>query len=281
MKPKFNLKDKFIANKMRQVAFIDIETSLVDARVFRTGTQFVGAHQMSNHTKLLTVAGGTMYDLYTKGEKGIWGFSNHMDKKRFKKDPLDDTFVLERMWDICDKMDVLVAHNAAFDKSWLLGRFLQKGWPLPSKFSVVCTYRGLNPYNFTSKKLDSLSKQLIGSQKIATDFSLWDRCSNGEVAAFEEMLEYNKGDISPTLFDVYMRTCAYYPDYCVDLVDYSKEVPMCKVDGTLLKDHGTYLDRTNGLQYQLYTNSRMGIIYRDRYNTNSKKSGIGLVKHHR
>lgn len=281
MKPSFNLKDKFVVDKMKNVMFIDIETSLVDARVFRTGTQFVGAHQMLNFTKILTVAGGTMYDLYTKGEKGIWSFSNHMDKKAFKKDPLDDTFVLRRVWDICDKMDVLVAHNATFDKSWLLGRFLQKGWKLPSKFSLVCTYRGLNDYAFTSKKLDSLSKQLIGTKKIATDFSLWDRCSNGEVAAFEEMVEYNRGDIAPTLFDVYMRTCAYYPDYCVDLANYEKEAPLCKVDGQSLKQIGTWVNRTNGLEYNTYINPRLGINYRDRYNTRSKKAGKGLIRQHK
>jgi hypothetical protein len=275
MKPKFNLKDKFVKNKMQSIQFLDIETSLVDARVFRTGTQFIGAHQMSNHTKILTAAGGTMYDLYTKGEKGVWAFSNHMDKKRFKKDPLDDTFVLERLWDICDKADVIVAHNAQ------LGRFLQKGWKLPTKFSVVCTYKGLHNYAFTSKKLDSLSKQLIGERKISTDWSLWDRCSNGEVAAFEEMLEYNKGDITPTLFDVYMRTCAYYPDYCVDLSNYDSDKIQCKVDGKEVQKAGLWLNRKNGMMYTIYENPRLGITYRNRYNTESKKADLGLIRQHK
>jgi len=278
MKPTFDLNNKYIVNKMKNVQFIDIETSLVDARVFRTGSQFVGAHQMSNFTKILTAAGGTMYDLYTKGEAGIWSFGNHYDKKAFKKDPLDDTFVLKRLWDICDKAEVIVAHNAVFDKSWILGRFLQKGWPLPSKFSLVCTYRGLYEFAFTSKKLDSLSSQLIGTKKIPTDYSLWDRCSNGELDAFNEMERYNRGDIAPTLFDVYMRTCAYYPDYCVDMVDYSKQVPQCKVDGRELTCSGEWQNRTNGLKYGIYCNEELGITYRDRYNMNSKKAGSGLIR---
>ena len=279
MIPKFNTKDKFIASKMMSVQFLDIETSLVDARIYRPGQQFVSAGQTTSYTKLLTVAGGTMYDLYTKGEKGIWSFSNHHNKKRFKKDPLDDTFLLERLWDILDKADVIVAHNGSFDKGWILGRFVQLGWELPSKFSLVCTYRGLHSYNFTSKKLDRLSRQLLDTQKISTTVDLWMGCSNGDVEAFEKMLEYNIGDIYDTLYKVYMRTCSYYPDYCVDMVDYDKQEPLCKVDGGKLKSVGEWINRKNGLEYDTYRNPRLGIMYRDRYNNNSKKSGLGLVLH--
>jgi len=282
MKPKFNLKRKFIVSKMQSVQFIDIETSLVDAKVYRPGQQFVPASQLTSYTTLLTVAGGTMYDLYTKGRKGVWAFSNHHDKKRFKADPLDDTFLLERLWDVLDKADVIVAHNGSFDKSWILGRFLQKGWELPSKFSLVCTYQGLKGYNFTSKKLDWLSGQLAGTAKISTTVDLWMRCSAGDKSAFEEMLNYNVGDIYDTLFQVYMSTCAYYPDYCVDMVDYARQEPMCKVDGSVLKRLGNaWTNRKNGLVYDLYANPKLGIIYRDRYHRGSKKKGLGLVRHHK
>lgn len=281
MKLKLNTKNKFTADKMKHVQFIDIETSLVNARVFRPGQQFVAASQTSSFTRLLTVAGGTMYDLYTKGAKGVWSVSNHHFEE-FNKDPLDDTRLLKIVWDILDKAHVIVAHNAAFDASWISGRFLQLGWPLPSKYAVVCTYKGLTKYAFTSKKLDQLAKQLVGSKKIATDFSLWDRCSEGDLEAFEEMEHYNRGDIYPTMFNVYMRTCMYYPDYGVDLTNYELQTPQCKVDGTPLEwlDH-TYLNRRNGCKYQLYYNPVLNITYRDRYNINSKKSGLGYIRENR
>ena len=282
MKLNLDIKNPYIKDKTKHVQFLDIETSLVDARVFRPGQQFVAAHQTNTFTRLLTVAGGTMYDLYTKGAKGIWSVSNHHFKKEFKKDPLDDTRLLQVVWDILDKADVIVAHNARFDASWLSGRFLQQGWPLPSKYAVVCTYQGLHRYAFTSKKLDQLSKQLIGTKKIATDYSLWERCSEGEVSAFEEMEEYNKGDIHPTMFNVYMRTCVYFPDYAVDLIDYSQEIPMCKVDGSELEWlDKTHKNRRNGCDYQLYFNEILGITYIDRYNTNSSKAGKGYIREHR
>ena len=230
MKLRLNVKDPHIKAVMQDTTFLDIETSLVDARVFRSGTQFVGAHQLSSTTKLLTVAGGTMYDLYTKGADGMWSFGNHQ-ADTFEENPLDDTFVLARLWDILDKARVVVAHNARFDTGCINGRFLELGWPLPSKYSVVCTYQALRRYNLTSKKLDQLSKTLVGAKKIPTDFTLWDRCSNGEVAAFEEMLEYNRGDIRETLFEVYLRLAPYAPDYAVDFANYREQKLTCKVDG--------------------------------------------------
>ena len=281
MEVRINIKDPYTKGKMQNVQFLDIETSLIDAKVFRPGQQFIPASQTTSYTKLLTVAGGTMYDLYTKGDKGIWSFSNHHDTLRFAQDPLDDTFVLERLWDILDKADVIVAHNASFDKGWILGRFVQLGWKMPSKFSVVCSYRGLTNYNFTSKKLDRLSRQLLGTSKIDTTVDLWMRCSLGDEEAFEEMLAYNIGDIYDTLFKVYMRTCQYYPDYAVDLANYSLDAPQCKVTGELLEDNGLWQSRKNGNLYRTYINPTLGIVYKDRYNTRSKKSGKGLVTHHR
>lgn len=277
----FNLEDSYIVSKMKKAVFLDIETSLLDARVYRTGTQTIVANQLSNTTRLLTAAWGNMYDLYTQKEKGVWAVGNHLDPKKFAKNPLDDTVVLEHLWDVLDEADVVIAHNARFDYGWIMGRFVQLGWPLPSKFSTICTYRALSRYNFTSKKLDQLARQLVNAQKLNTNFDLWVRCSQGEFKAFEEMLEYNIGDVFETLFKVYLRTCQYYPDYCVDMVDYSMEQPQCKVTGELLVPlDAVWLDRRNNCEYQLYKNETLNIVYRDRYNVNSRKSGIGLIKHH-
>ena len=279
MKFKLDFSDPFIKKKAQSVQFLDIETSLINARVYSPGQQFVAAHQTSSYTTLLSVAGGTMYDLMTKGEKGVWSFANHHDKKAFAKDPLDDTFVLRRIWDICDKAEVIIAHNAKFDESWILGRFLQKGWPLPSKFSVVCSYQGLSQFAFASKKLDQLSKQLNNTKKISTSFSLWDRCSNGDIKAFKQMEKYNRGDIYDTLFKVYTRTCMYYPDYAVDFSDPTSEIPQCKVDGSELEwldDY--YISRSNGCEYQLYYNPVYNITYRDRFNVDSTKAYKGFIR---
>lgn len=279
MKLKFDTKNDHIRAVMQDTFLIDIETSLINSRVFRPGTQFVGANQTSSTTKLLTVAGGTLFDLYTKGEDGMFGFGNHMSPN-FKDNPLDDTYVLRRLWDILDKARCIVAHSASFDVGWINGRFLELGWPLPSKYSVVCTLRGLTKYNLTSKKLDQLSKTILGTRKLPTTFELWDRCSDGEVAAFEEMMEYNYGDIANTLFKLYMRTAQYYPDFCVDMADYTNDIPQCKVSGEdLVELDQLYTDRKTGCKYRVFFNETLGIYYRDRYQHTSKKAGKGFVRH--
>lgn len=276
----FNTKDPFIADKMKRVVFLDIETALIDARIFRPGLQTINYNQLSGYTKLLTAAWGTMWDLYTKKQAGVRAVGNHMSQE-FQKNPLDDTYVLRRLWKILDDADVIVAHNAAFDRGWILGRFLQLGWPMPSKFSTVCTLRGLSKYNFTSKKLDALSDQLVGSRKIETTFQLWNECSNGSRAAFKKMMDYNKGDVFDTLFKVYLATAQYYPDYCVDFADYSSGLPHCKVTGEPLDVlDELYLNRKNGCEYQLYRNSVLGITYRDRYNITATKANQGFIIHH-
>jgi hypothetical protein len=265
----------------KKVTFIDIETSLIPAHVFRTGLQTVNAHQMTGTTKILTVAGGSMYDLYNDGSKAVWAYSNHHDKAAFAEDPLDDRYVLEKVWHELNNADVIVAHNARFDKGWLEGRFLELNWKLPSKYVVICTYRNLYKYNLTSKKLQELSSTLIGTAKISTDFDLWMRCSQGDVKAFEEMTAYNIGDIYDTLFKVYMRTCQYAPQKCVDLTDHSVETPQCRVTGRWLeKLSKKYVNHSTGLEYNLYWNPDNGLHYQDRCTTASKKSGIGKIKHY-
>jgi len=278
-KLKFDLSDPHIKRLTKKVVYIDIETSLVDAKVFRTGNQFIQASQLTSQTRILTMAGGTMYDLLTAGEEGMWSCSNHRSST-FKKNPLDDTEILATVWDILDKAEVVVAHNAAFDKGWLMGRFLELGWKLPSRFFLFCTYRNLTPFNLTSKKLDELSQTLIGTKKLPTDMNLWRRCSEGDKEAFKEMEIYNLQDVYNTLFKVHLRTGYYNPIKAIDFTNPNSVDITCKVDGGPLDEDGTYYNRANGLSYNQYINPRSGIQYVDRYNTNSKKSGLGLVRPH-
>lgn len=276
---KFDFKDKHIKRLAKKVMFIDIETSLVDAKVFRTGNQYIQASQLTSQTRILTMAGGSLYDLATKGEQGVWSCSNHRSST-FKKNPLDDTEILATVWDILDKAEVIVAHNASFDKGWLFGRFLELGWKLPSRFFLFCTYRNLTPFNLTSKKLDELSQTLIGTKKISTDMNLWMRCSEGDKSAFVEMENYNIGDIYNTMYKVFIRTAYYNPIKAIDFTNPDTDTANCRVDGSVLKWKGLHYNRANGLEYDTYINNRTGTMYIDRYNTRSKKSNQGYVRPH-
>lgn len=270
----FNIEDEAVAEKMKKVAFIDLETSLVTAKIFQTGNQYIKIDQVKDTTKILTAAGGSMYDLYTKGAAGVWAYGNHMFDT-FDADPMDDTEILKKLWAVLDEADTVVAHNSRFDIGMLQGRFLEMGMPLPRPYKVVCTYKGLSGFSMNSKKLDQLSKVLIGSKKISTSWSLWDRCSEGDIEAFREMVNYCIGDIYDTLFKVYCRTAAYYPKKAVDL-----SIPgriCCKVSGHPLVGAGTWVNPNNGNEYTLYHNPELNIYYRDRYKRDAKKAGMGFL----
>lgn len=285
-KLKLNLKNEHIANIAKKVTFIDIETSINEGYMFRSGNQFIPACNMKGTTKLLTAAWGSLYDMIVEGEEGQYYFGNHLSSK-FKSNPLDDTDLLELLWGVLDKSDVIVAHNARFDRGWIMGRFLELGWKLPSKFSVICTYQMLRSFNLSSKKLDELSQTLIGSAKLDTNTDLWIRCNKGDKSAFEEMQTYNIGDIYNTLFQLYLRVVQYAPDIGVDMTNYSLRKPQCKVTGDLLEKTGTWFNRSNGNEYETYINPKNGIQYRNRYlmsNTTrykpNSKMHCYLLKHH-
>ena len=276
-KLKLDFRSPFVQELSKKITFLDIETSLVRAKLFKTGNQYVNAHQLEDTTKLLTVAYGSLHDLHTKGREGVVCLSNRTSKN-FKSDPHDDRELLEALWPVLDEADVIVAHNARFDEGWILGRYVELGMKLPSKFFTFCTYQNLRRFNMTSKKLDELSKNLIGTSKVPVDWELWNRCSKGEVKAFKEMEAYNIGDVYDTLYQVWLRTAYYNPFKAIDFTDPEHEDIICRVDGRYLVEDGEYYNRQNGLTYLQYQNPRSGQVYIDRYNTNSRKSGIGLVR---
>ena len=265
---------------MKRTAFIDIETSLLEFYSFRTGTQFLGIDDLKegSQTKLLTAAWGTWHDLHTKGRDGVKMVKNSDRKQAFRKDPLDDTYVLKKLWKVLDDSDVIVAHNAAFDKGWIEGRFMDLGWKQPSKYYVYCTFRTLHGLNGVSKKLDYLSQKLVGTEKVSHDGKpLWIRCQEGDPEAFKEMGDYNIGDIYDTLYKVYLRTALYVNRN--KAIDLAGEGLFCTVTGDpLVKLEEPYKNRNTGLLYHRYANEKYNFIYRDRYNIRSKKADSGYIR---
>ena len=280
--PKFapDMSRKHVVDIMKATTFVDIETSLIRMYGFRLGMQRPNIESLvdEDQTKLLTAAWGTWYDLETKGNEGVVSVGNHHRKKAFKKDPLDDTYVLRKLWDVLDKSEIIVAHNASFDAGWIEGRFMELGWKKPSKYYVYCTYQTLRGLNTNSKKLDYLAQRMCGTKKVKHEgLPLWIGCAEGDVESFEKMEAYNIGDIYDTLYKVYMRTALYVNRYkCIDL---GGEGQYCSVTGQPLEElDELYTVRNTGLKYKQYINREYNFYYRDRYNVRSKKSGQGYIR---
>jgi hypothetical protein len=274
-----NVDRPHVKEVMKKTVFLDIETSLIRMYGFRLGMQRPNIESLvdNDQTKLLTAAWGTWYDLYNKGAEGVVSVGNHHRKGAFKKDPLDDTYVLRKLWTVLDDADIIVAHNASFDRGWIEGRFMDLGWKQPSKYYVYCTYQTLHGLNGVSKKLDYLSQKLVGSKKVKHEgLPLWIGCSEGDVESFEKMEEYNIGDIYDTLYKVYMRTALYVNrNKCIDLAG---DGSFCSVTGDeLVAVDEPYTNRSTGLLYNVYKTPEYNFFYRDRYNVRSKKSGLGFI----
>ena len=268
-----------VRDVMRRTTFLDIETSLIRMYGFRLGMQRPNIESLvdKDQTKLLTAAWGSWWDLYNDGADAVRSVGNHHRKGAFKKDPLDDTYVLRCLWKVLDESDIIVAHNASFDAGWIEGRFMELGWRKPSKYYVYCTFRSLTGMNMTSKKLDYMAQKLAGTKKVKHEgLPLWIGCAEGCVESFEKMEDYNIGDIHDTLYKVFMRTALYANrNKCIDLAG---EGLFCSVTGNpLVKTDELYRNRKTGLYYYVYENEEYGFKYRDRYNTRSKKANMGLV----
>ena len=274
-----NIDRAHVENVMKKTVFVDIETSLIELYSFRLGMQQPNIESLKegSQTKLLTAAWGSWWDLYNGGAEYVHSVGNHHRKQAFNKDPLDDTYVLRKLWQVLDDADIIVAHNAAFDRGWIEGRFMDLGWKKPSKYYVYCTYQTLHGLNGVSKKLDYLSHKLIGTEKVKHEgLPLWIGCQNGDVESFEKMEAYNIGDIYDTLYKVFMRTALYVNrTKCIDLAGTGV---FCSVTGDpLVKQEEPYRNRLTGLLYHTYVNEKYNLEYRDRYNVRSKKANSGYI----
>lgn len=111
--------------------------------------------------------------------------------------PYDDYNVVKTLRDALSSADIIVGHHIdSFDIKSLTTRLVVHGLPpLPNIPTVDTRKEAKKLGNFTSNKLDYLSKLLFGVGKIKVDFELWLRVLRGEKKAIGEMVTYNKMDV--------------------------------------------------------------------------------------
>lgn len=136
------------------------------------------------------------------------------DPKRYKKDPYDDYYVVKTILKVMSEADIIVAHNGDnFDKRYVNTRALYHNFdPLPPIQSIDTLKVAKNQFMFNSNKLDYIGKYLKVGEKVKTSPGLWMRVLNGEKAAVEEMVEYNKHDVT-LLKDVFYKLRPYMNNF--------------------------------------------------------------------
>ena len=120
------------------------------------------------------------------------------DFKTYKKHPTNDELLVNKLWDLFDKSDVIIAHNGdAFDIKKSNARFLKHGLEPPSPYATIDTLKIARKYfKLDSNKLDDLGDFFNIGRKIQTGgFNLWLGCIAGDKEAWKKMTEYNKRDV--------------------------------------------------------------------------------------
>jgi len=127
--------------------------------------------------------------------------------KNWNKDKEDDSALINELWKLFDKAEIVIAHNGkAFDVKKSNARFVMNGLTPPSPYKIIDTKLVAKRYfKFDSNSLNELGKYLKVGKKLSTGgFELWKGCMLGDVKSWNKMCRYNKQDVV-LLEDVYLK----------------------------------------------------------------------------
>lgn len=184
--------------KSAKILLLDIECAPTQAFVWGRFDQTVAQKQVIKEGYLLT------YSAKWLGEHTI--YSNRIYEAE------NDECLVRELAELMDQADLVIAHNAErFDIPLIKTRMLALGMQPPSPSKIVDTLRmAKREFRFPSNSLDNIAAYLGLTRKVShSGFELWVKCMQMDDEAFEEMLEYNIGDVV-VLEELYMRLRPWY-----------------------------------------------------------------------
>lgn len=246
----------------------DVEVSTTLAHTFGRFKAFISPKHVVTEPYMLTFAGKWLHN------PAIFSRKLPDYPEEFAKNHRSDRKLVEDLWHILDECDIFIAHNARFDRGWANQRFAFYGMQPPSPYVVIDTLAALKEaFSLPSNALEAACNyfELESRKRSHEGITLWIRCYDGEVEAFEEMEEYNIGDI-PTLEELYL-TCRPFMKKHPNVALYhpDQETMRCVRCGSsnLLAQPGkvgtTYLSA-----FSIYRCGDCGSNSRDRRNLRSK-----------
>jgi len=134
------------------------------------------------------------------GEVQSCSVHDEFDKHHVQRFRDNERYLVERLWELVDEADVLVAYNLKrFDKKKMNAKFLEYKLPPPSPYKVVdplviCK----SNFAITSNKMDYVSKYVsdVEEGKIGTNLQLWLDSMSDDEDALDEMARYCRNDIA-------------------------------------------------------------------------------------
>lgn len=188
----------------------------------------------------------------------------------------NDESIIKSLWPHLDTANILIGHNLArFDLPWVKFKFLQYGLIPPSPYQIIDTLQVSRKFRFVSHKLDWIGRELVNDRKIKVDFSLWTRCMNGDQSALDEMLKYNKKDVS-LLEEVYVKLRPWISNHPNMAMYVESDSEICANCGSTNLSEMTGLYRTDVNTYQTYR-CECGAINRVRKTKNTTRL-VGIAR---
>lgn len=248
-----------------KLLFLDIETAPIKAFLWSMWQNGVGLNQIQNDWFILSFC-------------AKWGHSEEIEYMDLRGTVAseDDSKLLKRLWELLDEADFVITQNGKkFDIKKINARLIINGFTKPSTFRQIDTLEiAKRQFGFTSRKLEYMTEKLCkryvkSTHKKYPGQELWNACMRDEPEAWEEMEEYNKGDVLSLeeLYEIFLPWDNSLPNF--DL--YNDEVS----DLTEWEENGYHY--TNLGKYQRYRHKKTGQQRRGRVNLLSKEKRQSLL----
>lgn len=167
---------------MRKTYVFDLETSLIEALTFGPMWE-ADLVYIIKHAELLAFS----YKEHGSKRSYVYSLKDHTKQE-----------LLQKLWDMVDKADVLIAHNGkSFDVRMMNTFFIANGFPPPTPYKLIDTKLVAKRYfRFPSNSLNELASFFSLDGKMDTGGkSLWKKCREGDPKAFAKMERYNRQDV--------------------------------------------------------------------------------------
>jgi hypothetical protein len=246
--------EEFTPRSKPNVLLLDIETTPIKAWIWNVWKQDTTPEKIIQDWYVLTWAAKWLF------EPEI--FSGKLTSDEAKNG--NDKRIISDIWKFIDDADIIIAHNLKkFDEKRLKTRFLLHGIAPPMPYQRIDTLEiARREFAFSHNRLDYINKLLGINRKIETDFSLWERCMEGNKKSLSYMEEYNKNDVG-ILEETYVRLRPYIKSHPNLGLFVDADSAMCPTCGSIdLRWGGTYTTSVN--KYSAFRCNNCGAIGRSR-----------------
>lgn len=185
---RYERRRRFWQTKQPKVGILDIEVTPMKVNVWGTWKQRIGYEQVIDDWYMLSYSWKWLFDSKVYGEVLT-------PEEAIKR---DDSRICRSLWKFLDDCDVVIGHNIdRFDIPKAQTRFIVNKFGPPSPFRTIDTLTiAQRNFRFASNKLDYIGELLLHDRKLHTEYQLWLDCMAGVSHRLEEMLVYNKKDVS-------------------------------------------------------------------------------------